>query len=328
MSMMKLADIRVSAAALRQCQTDNDEYIQLRDSVGQVGVLHPLLVRQKSDTLEDGSEESYYELVDGLQRHTACLELGIDEVDIKISSLNDIEALEAQIITNVHRVETKPIEYTKSLQRLMVLDSTLTIPELAQRVAKSPTWLNQRFQMVQKLDPALLDLVNDGKINVTNALQLAKLPQAEQADFAARAQTEAAVDFVKTVKDRVSEINKAAREGRVTEERRFDLTIKQRKLSEIKAAYENGDVAVNLADAVKPADVVTAIDLGIKWVLSIDPVTAAEREAVYDEAEKLRSDKKEQAKAERDRKALEKKAAVAKAKADEAAKAVADAEEA
>ncbi len=111
MSKMNLADISVSPAALRQCQTDSEDYIQLRDSVGQVGVLHPLLVREKTVQLDDGSADTYYELVDGLQRYTACQELGIEEVDVKIGTFDDIEALQAQIITNVHRVETKPVEY-------------------------------------------------------------------------------------------------------------------------------------------------------------------------------------------------------------------------
>lgn len=326
MSKIQLADIKVSPAALRQCKTDNVDYIQLRDSVGEAGLLHPLLVREKTDTLDDGSSETYYELVDGLQRYTACQELGIDEVDIKIGTFGDIEALQAQIITNAHRVETKPVEYTKALQRLMVLDPTLTIPELAKRIAKAPQWLNQRFNMINKLDPRLLDLINEGKISVTNALQLAKLPQTEQFDYAGQAQTEATTDFVKTVKDRVSEINKAAREGREAEVRTFDLNIKQRKLSEIKAAHESGEVAVQVISETQCTDPVQAFQLGIDWVLSVDPVTAKERESAYDEAEKLREEKKAQAKVERDKKNLEKNAVKAREKADKAAKAVADAE--
>ncbi|MFW9873280.1 MAG: ParB/RepB/Spo0J family partition protein [Candidatus Thorarchaeota archaeon] len=326
MSTMKLADIRVSPAALRQCQVDNDAYIQLRDSVDQVGVLHPLLVREKTDTLDDGTQDTYFELVDGLQRYTACQELGIEEVDVKIGTFGDIEALEAQIITNVHKVETKPIEYTKALQRLLALDPMLTIPELAKRVAKSPQWINQRFNMVAKLDPRLLELVNDGRISVTNALQLAKLPQSEQMDYAQAAQTEATTDFVKTVKDRVAEINKAAREGREASERVFELTLKQRKLSEIKAAYEGGDVASQVVSAAEPSNVIDAFNLGIAWVLSVDPVTAAERENAYNEAEALREQKKDQAKKEREVKAAQKKADTARQKAEEAAKVVAELE--
>lgn len=324
MSTMKLADIRVSPAALRQCKSDNEDYIQLRDSINQAGLLHPLLVREKTDTLDDGTKDVYIELVDGLQRYTACQELGLEEVDVKISTLGDIEALEAQIITNVHHVETKPIEYTKGLQRLLSLSPTLTIPELATRVAKSPAWINQRFNMVNKLHPQLLPFVDDGRISITNALQLAKLPQEEQVDFAQQAQTEATTDFVKTVKDRVDEIRKAAKQGRPVEERVFDLTIKQRKLSEIKSAYESGDVASTVVSAAEPKDVVEAFNLGIAWVLSVDPVTASERKAAYDEAEALREQKKEQAKAEREKKAAQKKADVARAKAEEAAKAVAE----
>lgn len=326
MSTIMLADIRVSPAALRQCQTDNVEYVQLRDSVAEAGVLHPLLVREKSEPMDDGSVDTYLELVDGLQRYTACQELGIDEVDIKIGTFDDIEALQAQIITNVQHVVTKPVEYTKALQRLMSLDTTLTVPELSKRIAKTPLWLNQRFNMVNKLDPRLLDLINEGKISVTNALQLAKLPQSEQVDFAQAAQTEATTDFVKTIKERVSEINKATREGRETEDRSFDLTIKPRKLSEIKSAYDSGDVAVNMVAQTNCTDPVEAFNLAIDWVLSVDPVTAAEREGAYNESETLREEKKSQAKVQRDKKALEKKAIKARQVAEDAAKAVADAE--
>ena len=325
-STMDLSAIRVSPAALRQCDPDNENYVSLRDSIAVGGVLQPLLVREKTDTLEDGSSETYYQLVDGLQRYTACQELGIAEVDVKIGDLSDIEALQAQLITNVHRVETKPIEYTKALLRLMSLDSSLTVPDIATRIAKSAQWLNQRFNMVSKLDPRLLELVNEGQISVTNALQLAKLPQSEQFDYAQQAQTETAADFVKTVKDRVSEINKAAKEGRDTSDRQFELTIKQRKLSDIKAANDDSSFAASLVSSAKPADLVAAVQLGIQWVLSVDPVTAAQREKVYNESETLRDEKKAQAKVERDKKAAAKKAISLKEKADAAAKVAAELE--
>ncbi len=325
-STMSLSNIRVSPAALRQCDVDNENYVSLRDSIKVGGVLQPLLVREKTDTLEDGGSETYYQLVDGLQRYTACKELGFDEVDVKIGTLTDIEALQAQIITNVHRVETKPVEYTKSLQRLMSLDSSLTIPDIASRIAKSSQWLNQRFNMVNKIDARLLELVNEGQISVTNALQLAKLPKGEQIDYAAQAQAETAVDFVKTVKDRVAEINKSAKEGREVQERKFELTIKQRKLSEIKAANDDGSFAASLVSSAKPSDLVAAVQLGIQWVLSVDPATAAQRESVYNESETLREEKKVQAKVERDKKAAAKKAIDLKEKADVAAKVAAELE--
>jgi len=323
---MALSDIKVSPAALRTCDTDNVDYVSLRDSINVGGVLQPLLVREKTDQNDDGTTDTYFQLVDGLQRYTACKELGIDEVDVKIGSLSDIEALQAQIITNAHRVETKPVEYTKALQRLMSLDSSLTIPDIATRIAQSADWLNKRFKMVNRLDDRLLELVNEGQITVTNALQLAKLPKTEQVDYAQQAQTETAVDFVKTVKDRVTEINKSAREGRETEERVFELTLKQRKLSEIKNAYEDTSVASTLVSKGQPKDLVDAVQLGINWVLSVDPVTAAEREDAYNQAETLRAEKKEQAKVERDKKAAAKKAIALQEKAAEAAKVAAELE--
>lgn len=326
MRTMDLSEIKVSPAALRQCDTNNEDYISLRDSIAVSGVQQTLLVREKTDTLEDGTSETYFQLVDGLQRYTACKELGIEAVDVKVGDLSDIEALQAQLITNVHRVNTKPIEYTKALIRLMGLDSSLTIPDVAASIAKSSEWLNQRFNMINKLDSRLLELVNSGQVSITNALQLAKLPKEEQFDFAQQAQTETSVNFVKTVKDRVSEINKAAKEGRETQERKFELTIKQRKLSEIKAANEDGSFASALVSSVQPVDLVAAVQLGIQWVLSIDPVTAATREGVYNETEALRDEKKAQAKVERDKKAAAKKAVDLKDKADQAAKAAAELE--
>ncbi len=323
---MDLSEIRVSPAALRQCDTDNVDYVSLRDSIKVGGVLQPLLVREKTDTLEDGTSETYYQLVDGLQRYTACKELGINEVDVKIGTLSDIEALQAQIITNVHRVDTKPVEYTKALQRLMSLDSSLTVPDIAVRIAQSADWLNKRFNMVNKLDERLLDIVNAGQISITNALQLAKLPKTEQIDYAQQAQTESSVDFVKTVKDRVAEINAAAKEGREAEDRSFELTIKQRKLSEIKAANDDGSFAASLVSSAQPADLVAAVQLGIQWVLSVDPVTAASREAAYNESETLRTEKKEQAKVERKKKSAAKKVIALTEKADEAAKVAAELE--
>src|SRR5262245_37817198 len=115
-AVIPLDKIRENAVALRQVDRESEAYICLVDSVRNRGILNPILVREITNP-ESG--ETLYGLVDGLHRWNAAIDAGLKEIPVQIIDMNQAEVEEAQIIGNVHKIETRPIEYTRQLERLM-----------------------------------------------------------------------------------------------------------------------------------------------------------------------------------------------------------------
>ena len=82
-----LSSIRENDVALRGVDQESEEYLGLRDSIKNVGITNSISVRQKTDEV-DGVKVEYYEICDGLQRYTACTELGLTDIPAIIVSLN------------------------------------------------------------------------------------------------------------------------------------------------------------------------------------------------------------------------------------------------
>ncbi len=316
-----LSEIRENPVALRAVNRESEVYVGLRDSISAVGLLNPVNVRERTEMVpgaegEDSTEVTYYELLDGLHRFSAARDIGIKTIPIHIVSLNDAQALEAQIMANVHKIETRPIEYTKQLFRILGANPLLTLVELAAKVAKSPSWINQRLSLL-KLDPAIQKLVDEGEINVTNAVQLAKLPPGEQIDYIDQAINTSAEEFVPLVLGRVKEIRDALREGRKSEPTVFVANPKIRKMAVLSEEIDTSVVGPELCSRCNADTAAAGFDLGVKWALQIDPVSVEVRTTVDSERKAANKEAKAKRSAEREIK----KADEARAKADAAAKA-------
>jgi ParB/RepB/Spo0J family partition protein len=300
---IKLSDIRENPVALRSVDRKNPDYQQLVDSVRTHGVLESILVRELKDA-ETG--ETYYGLINGLQRFSASQDAGKETVPAKVVSLSDAEVLEAQIITNVHRVETKPVEYSKQLIRILSGNPTMTISNLAAKLAKSPSWVSERLGLV-KLEESVAKLVDDNKINLSNAYALAKLPPEEQANFIDRAMTLTPQEFVPTVNNRVKEIREAKRQGRDTTKLEFTPVAHAQKLSALKAELESPSVGPALVERVGVTTAEEGFALGVAWSLHMDPLSIEQAKA-DDEARKA---KEADAKAKRKQEAQDRRAKAA-----------------
>ena len=154
-----------------------EEYVGLVDSIRQVGVMNPITVREVRDP-ETG--QKYYSLVDGLHRYNAAQDAGLEEIPVHVLTLDEVQVLEAQLMANIHKVETRPVEYSKQLGRILAHNPLMTAAELSVKLGKSPTWVGQRLNLI-KLDEKIQALVDDGTINLTNAIAMSKLPPRSRA---------------------------------------------------------------------------------------------------------------------------------------------------
>lgn len=318
---VKLSEIRENPVALRAVNQESESYLGLVSSMKEKGFMGAIIVREKTD---DDSGKKFLELVDGLHRFSAAKDAGLDEINVDVTSLTDDETLEAQILHNIHKVETKPIEYTRQMLRILARNPLMTEAELGKKLAKSITWVAQRLSLTKIGDEKIQSLIDEGKINLTNAYALARLPVEEQADFLDRAMTEAPEVFVPATQKRVKELREAARKGKDAEEAKFEPVAHLQKMKDIKSALDDGKVVTALIQKHKVAKPVDAAMLALKWALHLDPESVAAQESVWQEKKQARDEKKKTRAAKRASDLAAKK----KKEADEAATEAAKAKEA
>lgn len=312
MASVAISDIRANPVALRNVDRESEDYIQLRDSVADpaIGLLNPINVRERTEDV-DGEVVTFYEIIDGLHRFTACCDAGYDNIEVNIKDFDETEAQLAQIIGNAMRIETKPVQYTKHLQRIIGANPTWTMNDLATKLHKSPSWLNQRFGLL-RLDPTIQEFVDDGKIAVSNAVVLSKLPHEEQLNFVDQAVSLTTAEFAPAVQQRLKEIKQAEREGREAAGNVFTPTAKLRKMGELKDTLTNPTVLLSL---VAGMDAEQAAVATLEWVLSLDADSVDVAKAKYEERIERLEEEKAKRKAERaEKKAQDAAAAAAKAR--------------
>lgn len=299
-----LEKIRQNPVALREVDTSSEEYRGLVDSIKNVGILNPPSVRE----IKGEGGEILYGVIDGLHRYTAAKDAGLKEIPAYIRNMDDAEIEEAQILANIHKVETKPVEYSKQLQRMLGRNPTLTMNELANRLSKSTQWLNERLGLV-KLSPQLGAMVDEGKIPLSNAYALAKLPIEIQPEYLERAMTQQPAEFVPQVSKHIKELRDAKRQGREPNPQ-FEPTARLQKISAIKDETQAGAIGTQLCGALKTP--LEGFKAALAWVLHLDQISVS---ADKEKWEKRKAEQEESRK-KRELERQEKREKEAKAKQD------------
>ena len=168
---------------------DNEEMEALAESIHTEGILSPLIVRPL-----EGTEE--YEVISGHRRLHAAQRAGLSEVPALIYEISREEAAIMLVDSNLHREHILPSEkafaYKLKAEALnhrgerTDLTSGQVGPKLrsdemiAEESGESRKQV-QRYIRLTYLIPELLQLVDDGKIALTPAVELSYLPEKAQA---------------------------------------------------------------------------------------------------------------------------------------------------
>lgn len=140
-------------------QFDEEALAQLAASIGQHGVLQPLLVRP----MPDGS----YQLVAGERRWRASRMAGLTEVPVIIRNMEEREAAQVALIENLQREDLNPMEEAQGYQTLM--DSYgMTQEQTAQVVNKSRPAVANALRLLH-LPAPVAAMVADGKLSAGHA---------------------------------------------------------------------------------------------------------------------------------------------------------------
>jgi ParB/RepB/Spo0J family partition protein len=288
---ISLALIRKSDVALRGVQRQTEGYQLLVDSVKKRGVYNSITVREQKDP---STGAIFYALVDGLQRFTAATDAGLTEIPANVVSMDDAEVLEAQLITNLQKIQTKPADISKHLLRILARNPFMTKMQLAERCSQSLTWVEQRLGLAN-LSKEIQELVNQGKIHLTNAYALSKLDEANQKEFVEASMTESPKTFVPRMKARLKEVRDANKTGRDSSTAEFQPVQHLQKAGDVKKEMETAATGEAL---IKKYGLPEAAIEG--WILHFDEDSKAEQKRDWDRRKAERDAEKEKMKKERE----------------------------
>ena len=169
---------------------DDEDMMQLVESVKERGVITPATVRQK----EDGR----YELVSGHRRKRACELAGFETLRCEVVDLTRDEATILMVESNFQRSQILPSEkayaYKMRLEAMKrqgertdltsspVGTKLRTSDELAQECGDSRNQIH-RYIRLTNLVPELLDLVDEGRMKMRPAVEISFLDEDCQRDL-------------------------------------------------------------------------------------------------------------------------------------------------
>ncbi|WP_025040997.1 ParB/RepB/Spo0J family partition protein [Nitrosospira briensis] len=144
---------------------------ELAASIGKVGVLQPILVRPHP------VRDDKYEIVAGECRYRGAMMAGLETIPAIIRDLTDLEALELQVLENLHRNDLHPLEEAEGFQQLLDANG-YTVEILASKLGKSKATVYASLKLCA-LCPAGREAFYDGKLTASTALLVARIPGAK-----------------------------------------------------------------------------------------------------------------------------------------------------
>ena len=200
------------------------EMAELMKSIADAGVLSPALARPK--------EGGGYELISGHRRLAACKALGMDTMPVIVRKLTDEEAVITMVDSNLQREHILPSEkafaYKMKMEALRhqgrtsdQLGPKLTVEEIAKGDSASQV---KRYIRLTNLIPEILQMVDDGRIALTPAVELSYLQPSEQEMLFS----------IMDCDEVTPSLSQAQRLRRMSEEQRFTDSAVMQLMSEVK----------------------------------------------------------------------------------------------
>ena len=170
---------------------DDEEMEKMVDSIKDHGVLTPAIVRPRP--------EGGYELVSGHRRHRGCTLAGLDTMPCIVREMDDDTAVILMVDSNCQREHILPSEKAKAYKMMLeALQRKRGRPSLENSGQVGPNFKGvrsnqlladdvgesvkqiQRYIRLTDLIPDLLNMVDEGQLKLTPAVELSSLAPHEQ----------------------------------------------------------------------------------------------------------------------------------------------------
>lgn len=121
---------------------DEDDLSELVGSIGEIGVLQPIVVRASS------TGERPYELIMGERRWRASQRAGLATIPAIVRETDDTDLLRDALLENLHRADLNPLEEAAAYQQLLD-DFECTHDELAARIFRSRPQISNTLRLLR-----------------------------------------------------------------------------------------------------------------------------------------------------------------------------------
>ncbi|CAI9403693.1 ParB/RepB/Spo0J family partition protein [Aestuariimicrobium sp. T2.26MG-19.2B] len=118
---------------------DEEMLRELADSIGEVGVLQPVVVRHVGDG---------YELIMGERRLRASKLAGRESIPVIVRGTDDTDLLRDALLENLHRAQLNPLEEAAAYQQ-MLEDFNCTQDELSRRIKRSRPQISNTIRLLR-----------------------------------------------------------------------------------------------------------------------------------------------------------------------------------
>ncbi len=162
----------------RQPRTEfDDEALEgLAASIKAVGVLQPVVVRQRAD--------GGFELIVGERRWRAARRAGLEKIPAVVREADDQELLRDALIENLHREDLNPLEEAAAYRQLLD-DLGMTHEDLAERVGRSRAVITNALRLLG-LAPTVQRRIAGGTLTAGHGRAIAGLTDAEMQERVAQ----------------------------------------------------------------------------------------------------------------------------------------------
>lgn len=173
-------DVDLIDANPRQPRTvfDEDLLAELVHSIREIGVLQPVVVRQKP------SDRSRFELIMGERRLRATKDAGLPTIPAIIRYVEDTDLLRDALLENLHRAELNPLEEAAAYGQLLE-DFGCTQEELSERIGRSRPQISNTLRLL-RLPPLVQRRVAAGVISAGHARAILGLREPEHMEVLAQ----------------------------------------------------------------------------------------------------------------------------------------------
>ena len=140
---------------------DEETLSSLADSIAEVGVIQPIVVR---------ATDEGYELIAGERRWRAARRANLPSIPAIIRDSDDLGSLETAVVENLHRQDLNALEEAAAYQQL-IEDFNFTQEQVATRVGRSRSAVANTIRLLQ-LPGAVQRLVIEGQLSAGHARAL------------------------------------------------------------------------------------------------------------------------------------------------------------
>ena len=211
---------------------DDDAMQQTVESIREYGVLVPAIARP----LENGT----FELISGHRRKHACELAGIETMPVIVRDLDRNAAIIIMVDSNLQRENILPSEKAKAykmkleaikrqgkrhdLTSTQVVSKLRSNEEIGQAVNESRETI-RRYIRLTELEPQLMQMVDEGKIAMTPAVEISYLKPEEQKLLIETIDSEQATPSL----SQAQRMKRLSQEGKLSDDAMLGIMMEQKK---------------------------------------------------------------------------------------------------